>query len=84
MPRYLLRGLLVAALIPITGVRAADEAPTASGRFASDTFIAGGSVRVDKPVPGDLIAAGGNVDVDAPVTGSAMLAGGNLRVTAQV
>jgi hypothetical protein len=84
MPRTFLPGLLMAALVAWPGVRAAEEAPTASATFASDTFIAGGSVRIDKPVPGDLIAAGGNADIDAPVAGAAMLAGGNLRVTAQV
>ena len=60
---------------------AADEKVTSNG---SDTYVAGGSVRIDKPVPGDLIAAGGNLDIDAPVAGAALLAGGNLRVTAQV
>jgi cytoskeletal protein CcmA (bactofilin family) len=53
-------------------------------RIGADTFVFGGSVRIDQPVLGDLIAAGGNVDVDAPVAGDAMLAGGNLRITAKV
>lgn len=63
----------------------AQDAPAAKERrVGSDTFVFGGSVRIDQPVAGDLIAAGGNVDVDAPVAGDAMLAGGNLRVTAKV
>ena len=63
----------------------ADEAqPAAQRRVGADSFVFGGSVRIDQPVPGDLIAAGGNVDVDAPVAGDAMLAGGSLRVTAKV
>jgi hypothetical protein len=49
-----------------------------------DQYIAGGSVRVDKPVAGDLIAAGGNVDVEAAVDGDVVMAGGNLRVSAAV
>ena len=66
------------------GLQAQDAKPATERHVGSDTFVFGGSVRIDKPVPGDLIAAGGNVDVDAPVAGDAMLAGGNLRVTAKV
>lgn len=76
-----LGGLLMLA----TACAGADAAqPAAPRRVGSDTFVFGGSVRIDQPVPGDLIAAGGNIDVDAPVAGDAMLAGGNLRVTAKV
>jgi cytoskeletal protein CcmA (bactofilin family) len=66
------------------GAQAQDAKPATERHVGSDTFVFGGSVRIDKPVPGDLIAAGGNVDVDAPVAGDAMLAGGNLRITAKV
>jgi cytoskeletal protein CcmA (bactofilin family) len=52
--------------------------------FGSDHFVFGGSVRVEQPVPGDLIAAGGNVDVDAEVKGDVVAAGGNLRLAAAV
>jgi hypothetical protein len=73
------------ALVAASGLHADEAKPaTAERSFGSDTFVFGGSVRIDKPVPGDLIAAGGNVDVDAPVNGDAVLAGGNLRVTATV
>ena len=70
-----------ALLLCAPALVAADEKTASSG---SDTYVAGGSVRIDKPVVGDLIAAGGNLDIDAPVAGAALLAGGNLRVTAQV
>jgi cytoskeletal protein CcmA (bactofilin family) len=73
-------GWLVLALLAAPGLRAADE----QTRHGSDTFVFGGSVRIDQSVVGDLIAAGGNIDVDAPVGGDAILAGGNLRVTAKV
>lgn len=76
--------LVLTMLLSAAGLHAADDSTAGVRRFGSDTFIAGGSVRVDKPVPGDLIAAGGNVDVDAPVAGDAVLVGGNLRVTAKV
>ena len=66
------------------GLQAQDAQPAAQRRIGSDTFVFGGSVRIDQPVAGDLIAAGGNVDVDAPVAGDAMLAGGILRITAKV
>ena len=66
------------------GLQAQDAKPATERRIGSDTFVFGGSVRIDQPVAGDLIAAGGNVDVDAPVAGDAMLAGGNLRITAKV
>ena len=72
-------------LLLVTACASADETqPAAQRRIGSDTFVFGGSVRIDQPVPGDLIAAGGNIDVDAPVAGDAMLAGGNLRITAKV
>ena len=77
-------GLAGLALVAATGLQADEVKPAAERSFGSDTFVFGGSVRIDKPVPGDLIAAGGNVDVDAPVAGDAVLAGGNLRVTATV
>ena len=76
--------LALTMLVAAASLQAADDSTAGVRRFGSATFIAGGSVRLDKPVPGDLIAAGGNVDVDAPVAGDAVLAGGNLRVTAKV
>ncbi len=77
-------GVAGLALVAASGLRADEAKPAAERSFGSDTFVFGGSVRIDKPVPGDLIAAGGNVDVDAPVAGDAVLAGGNLRITATV
>ncbi len=73
------------ALVLVSPCLHADETKPATERdFGTDHFVFGGSVRIEKPVPGDLIAAGGNVDVDAPVSGDAMLAGGNLRVSAAI
>lgn len=46
--------------------------------FGSDHFVFGGSARVGKQVPGDLIAAGGNVDLDAEVKGDAVAAGARI------
>ena len=81
-------GLMLAlalALVAGTPATQAQDTPAAAARrIGADTFVFGGSVRIDQPVTGDLIAAGGNIDVDAPVAGDATLAGGNLRVTAKV
>ena len=78
----MLMALLLSTLAP--SALAQDAQSAIERRIGSDTFVFGGSVRIDQPVAGDLIAAGGNVDVDAPVAGDAMLAGGNLRITAKV
>jgi len=84
MSKPVCKGLVLLVLIAAPGVLAAQDKAAAVRQFGSDTFMAGSSVHLDKPVPGDLIAAGGNVDVDAPVAGDAVLVGGNLRVTAKV
>jgi cytoskeletal protein CcmA (bactofilin family) len=76
--------LALCALVLSPALQAQEAPPAKERRIGSDSFVFGGSVRIDQPVAGDLIAAGGNVDVDAPVAGDAMLAGGNLRVTAKV
>lgn len=52
--------------------------------LGSDRFVFGGTVRIEQPVPGDLITAGGNVDLDAEVKGDAVAAGGNLRLAGPV
>jgi cytoskeletal protein CcmA (bactofilin family) len=84
MSRRFFEGLVLTMLVAAPGVLAAQDKPASQSQLGSDTFMAGSSVRLDQPVPGDLIAAGGNVDVDAPVAGDAVLVGGNLRVTAKV
>ena len=76
--------MALALLGVAAGVPAQDTPPATPRRVGADTYVFGGSVRIDQPVAGDLIAAGGNVDVDAPVAGDALLAGGNLRITAKV
>lgn len=76
--------LTLAVLWAAPQSQAQDTPAAAQRRIGADTFVFGGSVRIDQPVTGDLIAAGGSIDVDAPVAGDAVLAGGNLRVTAKV
>lgn len=77
------RGLALIALCLASSVLAADV-EVRERDFGSDHFVFGGSVRIEQPVPGDLIAAGGNVDLDAQVKGDAVVAGGNLRLAAAV
>jgi cytoskeletal protein CcmA (bactofilin family) len=48
--------------------------------FGDDRFAAGGTVRVQRAVAGDLLSVGGTVDVDADVDGDAVVAGGNVRL----
>ncbi len=75
----LLRTLLLAApLCAAWPAHAADAA--AQRRVGSDTFIFGGTLRIEQALPGDLIAAAGTLDVEAPVAGDALLAGGTLRL----
>jgi len=50
----------------------------------NDRFVAGGSLRIDNPVAGDLIAAGGSLDVDSAVNGDVVVAGGNVRLDGAV
>ena len=76
--------MTLAVLWAAPPLHAQDTPAATQRRIGADTFVFGGSVRIDQPVTGDLIAAGGQVDVDAPVAGDAVLAGGNLRVTAKV
>lgn len=84
MSKFSLMLVALFALLLASTLRAEDAKPATERRIGSDTFVFGGSVRIDQPVAGDLIAAGGNVDVDAAVEGDAVLAGGNLRVNAGV
>jgi len=75
--------VIALALCCIAPLHAA-ETEVSSRDLGSDHYVFGGSVRIDKPVAGDLIAAGGNVDVEAAVTGDAVAAGGQLRIAAPV
>lgn len=84
MNRRISMGAAALVLAVAPALQADESRPPAERRLGSDTFVFGGSLRVDEPVPGDLFAAGGNVDVDVPVGGDAVLAGGNVRVNAGV
>lgn len=75
---------VAAAILVWAGAALANDKDVASRSSGQDQYIAGGSVRIDKPVAGDLIAAGGNVDVEAAVDGDVVMAGGNLRVSSSV
>ena len=79
-----LRDGLALIVLGLASAVLAAEVEVRERDFGSDHFVFGGSVRVEQPVPGDLIAAGGNVDVDAEVKGDAVAAGGNLRLAAAV
>ena len=61
------------------------EGPSSGAVVANeDRMVAGSSVRVVEPTPGDLMAAGGQVDVSAAVSGDVMIAGGEVRLDAAV
>lgn len=64
-------------------------AATADGIAASrsglgNTYLAGGEVRINQPVPADLYAAGGAVVIAESVAEDATLAGGRIDVMAAV
>jgi cytoskeletal protein CcmA (bactofilin family) len=46
----------------------------------ADTFVAGDSARVSRPVQGDLLAAGGELRLAAPVAGDVIAFGGTVRL----
>jgi hypothetical protein len=75
--------LLLGTMIPF-GAHAAtfqtDHFLTLSSSTPDNTYLAGGDVRVQAPLPADLIAAGGTVTVTAPIGGDALLAGGTVDV----
>lgn len=50
----------------------------------TDTFVAGDSARIERPVQGDLVAAGGELRIDAPVAGDVVAVGGLLRLDGKV
>jgi cytoskeletal protein CcmA (bactofilin family) len=82
----LLSGFLVITLAAVMPATAQSPGPGVGGAhtFAEDQFAAGGTVRVQRAVIGDLLAVGGNVDVGAAVGGDAVVAGGNLRLGSAV
>ena len=52
--------------------------------LGGDRFVAGGEVRVERPVDGDLVVTGGDVDLDAVVAGDVLAFGGKLRLSGDV
>lgn len=81
--KQMMRRLLFVMLgcMPIV-VAAADVASARSG--AGNSYLSGGDIRVDQPVPADLYAAGGTVLVSQMVGMDAALAGGKVDVAAPV
>lgn len=57
---------------------------TANADTRENRYLAGGSVALEAPVPGDLYAAGGSVTVDEAVGGDAVIAGGSISVIAPI
>ena len=53
---------LLIALIALTATFAS-AAPATTAEAGGDRFVAGGTVRHDTPVDGDLIGVGGDVEV---------------------
>ena len=62
----------------------ANAEPATTKEAAGDRFVAGGSVRHDTPVDGDLIGVGGDVEVNAAVKGDVVVMGGDVRLRAPV
>ncbi len=82
------RSILVCLATLLSGLAIADS-PHDTERvvvrdLGADHFVAGDSIRIDKPIVGDLLAAGGEVEVNAPIGGDAALAGGKIRFTGSV
>ncbi len=71
-------------LIPTASAHAATLLSAQNVDIASstpdNTYLFGGQVRVDSPLPADLCAAAATLTVAAPVTGEALLAGGTVDV----
>ena len=65
------RSILVCLATLLSGLAIADS-PHDTERvvvrdLGADHFVAGDSIRIDKPIVGDLLAAGGEVEVNAPI-----------------
>jgi hypothetical protein len=77
-----MKPLLIAAVAVATTLASAQ--PTYAKEATGDRFIAGGTVRHDTPVDGDLIGLGGDVEVTAEVKGDVVVLGGDVRLRAPV
>lgn len=78
----LIKPMLIAAVAMAATFASAE--PATVKEMAGDRFIAGGTVRHDTPVDGDLIGVGGDVEVTAAVKGDVVVLGGDVRLRAPV
>jgi len=72
--------VLLAALVLATQLPPALAQDGVKADVANDRFVAGGTVRQEAPVGGDLFGMAGTFDLAARVLGDAVLAGGDVRV----
>lgn len=79
-----LKPMLIAAVALAASLAAAQTPPAPEKAPTGDRFVAGGSVRHDTPVDGDLVGIGGDVEVAAAVKGDVVALGGDVRVRAPV
>jgi cytoskeletal protein CcmA (bactofilin family) len=77
-----MKPLLIAAVALAATLASAQPTPTKEA--TGDRFIAGGTVRHDTPVDGDLIGVGGDVELNAAVKGDVVVMGGDVRLRAPV
>lgn len=78
---------LLLALLPLSASAAtleADQSLDVSDSPAGNAYLAGAQVRVQAPLPGDLLAAAGALEVNAPIAGDALLAAGTVSLNAPV
>jgi len=64
-------------------VRCQGEGCVAS-QLGDDTFVAGGEIRIDDELPGDVLAAGGRVELAGSIGGDAVVAGGGIEIASAV
>lgn len=78
----LTRGMIVVLLCAPMAAAPADErdAHFYLRQQGTDTFVAGDSARISRPVGGDLLAAGGELHLAAPVAGDIVAVGGSVRL----
>lgn len=78
---------LLLALSPLAASAAtlqADESLDVSSSPAGNAYLAGTQVRIQAPLPGDLLAGAGTLEANAPIAGDALLAAGSVSISAPV